>query len=814
MFWPVLRWWLGIELLGLLALPLTMWIFRFLPGRGMAWSKAAGLLLAGYGAWLLTTLGFGSFGTGPVVLAAAGLAGLSWWAARRVTWAALRDEIRQRWRAWLGYEALFLALLLLGIWLRLNGMYGSAIRSTEKPMELMMLSAVLNSPSFPPNDLWLAGYSVNYYYLGYVLIATLKVLSGVALGEAFNLGVATVFALAGLGIAGLLATLTELAGRGGERAPGLAGRLAAIGLGLALVLGAGNQYGALQRIVGSSQINRLENGQLVGVVLQALQGVEPRTVDPASVRPADSTEASSALQPMGGAFDWWAPSRGVYDVVNKVPVVVDGVQRDGEVQAEVITEFPFFSFYLGDMHPHVLVLPWSLLVLALSLALLARPAAPSWRGRDGLELGLGALTIGSLYMLNSWDLPTYGLIYGLALAGAWRRHSPDWRAALRGGGPQLAGVLGGALALFAPFMLTFTSFAGQDQVPPPWDKVPILSKLGKTIGPVLDRTSWSELLAIFGLFLPPLLAWWAGVARARSGWLWVAAFAVAGLVLNAPTLAFFPLAALLLREALRRPDEPATALACLAGGVAVLLLAGVDWVYLRDNFDRRMNTVFKVYYQVWLLLGVTAAYACWALLRREAAGRSRLRTLAWAPLFALLLAGAAVYPYSVLSPSTSPRWNDAPKLLDGLEYFRTAQPGLLEAAEWARANTQPGDRFASSKGSSYQHGGMLAAIAGRSSLLVWPGSHEGLWRSKQPQARDQVGARGNALAGIYTAADPAQDPAALEQAKALLAANKVDYIVVGPDERIDVPGTEFPAMAQLGTLVYDAAGWRIYKVQR
>ena len=31
---------------------------------------------------------------------------------------------------------------------------------------------------------------------------------------------------------------------------------------------------------------------------------------------------------------------------------------------EVIDEFPFFSFLLGDMHPHVLALPFVLLAVA------------------------------------------------------------------------------------------------------------------------------------------------------------------------------------------------------------------------------------------------------------------------------------------------------------------------------------------------------------------------------------------------------------------------------------------------------------------
>ena len=40
-----------------------------------------------------------------------------------------------------------------------------------------------------------------------------------------------------------------------------------------------------------------------------------------------------------------------------------------------ITEFPFFSFLLGDLHPHVMSLPFVLLALGLSYNVLRSPVA-------------------------------------------------------------------------------------------------------------------------------------------------------------------------------------------------------------------------------------------------------------------------------------------------------------------------------------------------------------------------------------------------------------------------------------------------------
>ena len=56
---------------------------------------------------------------------------------------------------------------------------------------------------------------------------------------------------------------------------------------------------------------------------------------------------------------WWRGSR-----------VLTDYNLAGNEQ-EVIDEFPFFSFLLGDVHPHVLALPFVLVVTALALNIFA-----------------------------------------------------------------------------------------------------------------------------------------------------------------------------------------------------------------------------------------------------------------------------------------------------------------------------------------------------------------------------------------------------------------------------------------------------------
>ncbi|MEZ4496677.1 MAG: DUF2298 domain-containing protein [Thermomicrobiales bacterium] len=101
------------------------------------------------------------------------------------------------------------------------------------------------------------------------------------------------------------------------------------------------------------------------------------------------------------------------------------VVYDGAIQT--VNEFPAFGIILGDLHPHFMALPFTIVALATAAAI-ARNATPvGWT-----PVVLAGVLGGALYGLNSWDLPTYfGLI---ALALIWNGQSMGARAiALRVG---------------------------------------------------------------------------------------------------------------------------------------------------------------------------------------------------------------------------------------------------------------------------------------------------------------------------------------------------------------------------------------------
>src|SRR5262245_35973071 len=180
------------------------------------------------------------------------------------------------WRLVLSYEVLF-ALAL--IFLALLRSYNPTPWGTERPMDFALFNAIRSSAAFPPHDPWLAGYSINYYYFGYMLMAAVALISGLAPSVAFNLSLALVFALTALGVAGVVFNLIGLTAREGRRPttddrrpteergstdkrPQIALRVVAVALAVVLVLLAGNQAGPLEIVTGAEISVALKGQQL------------------------------------------------------------------------------------------------------------------------------------------------------------------------------------------------------------------------------------------------------------------------------------------------------------------------------------------------------------------------------------------------------------------------------------------------------------------------------------------------------------------------------------------------------------------------
>ena len=202
-------WWIALQLLGLAAVPIAAVLLRALPDRGYTLSKPLGLMLTGWLAYIVAMLKIAQFDRLLVTLCLLVVAAFSVFLLLR-NGRALLYELRDHFSRPSTLRYVLVAELLFAIafviWAIVRA-YNPDIVDQEKFMDYGFLNAILKSGTFPPNDQWLAGFSINYYYFGYILIAALTALSGVATQVAFNLANVALFALTALGSFGIVHNL-------------------------------------------------------------------------------------------------------------------------------------------------------------------------------------------------------------------------------------------------------------------------------------------------------------------------------------------------------------------------------------------------------------------------------------------------------------------------------------------------------------------------------------------------------------------------------------------------------------------------------
>jgi YYY domain-containing protein len=772
-----LSWWFIVTVCGLVAWPLCFRLFRFLPDRGYSLSKTAGLLAVGYVGWLLGNFGFTLVNPGGMVATLLLVGALSLVALR-----GMADDLREWWSTtrWAVVAVEVLFVVAFATWAYARALNPN-ITATEKPMEFAFLNSVLRTGSQPPGDPWLAGYAISYYHFGYVIMGMLTALSGVKPSVAFNLGIALLFALTALGAFGVTFNLIAAAAAGrdhpsaGRESPGRPRRRLAL------------QAAIFPALLGPLLV-------LLGNFNGFMEVAHHRGwFSPGFWQWLDIKWTNEPPQPAAEGWVpdrflwWWQSSRVIHD-------------RDlFGAEVEVIDEFPFFSFLLGDMHPHVLGLPFVFLGIAFGLNLFRRVEAGADRragefdraAGPGSLLGLlpldwvdllgGAVILGGLSFLNTWDFPIYMFVVVAAYAAAraqregWTRRV--WRdAALLGAALAVSGVL-----LYLPFYIGFRS----------------------QLGGILPNVIFGTRLQQFGVMFGPLLfcvlcvlGWMAVLRRREADWQTGFLAGTAILVSLVAMCVMLVLVAVLLRDrpevaaaingvlggtplenalvlvlarrieierlltpllltgililasalyfGLRRPadaegqapvhpGEPASSLepfVVVLIATGALLTLGPEFVYLRDFFGSRMNTVFKFYYQTWVVWSMAGAFGAWMLLRMAKPAGQAL----FAAGLAAVVGMGLIYP-TLATTTITENWKGTVRdlesrqyaTLDGMAYMATGRSADYEAIRFLNATVKERPVIAEAVGGSYTEYARVSAHTGLPAVLGWP-FHETQWR--------------------------------------------------------------------------------------
>lgn len=544
------------------------------------------------------------------------------------------------------------------------------IRGIERFMDMGVLQSLFLADSLPVHDFWYAGHHLNFYYFGHVVAYAMAQTARLDPFTAFNL------------ISAWMVPVCFL---------------------LSFRLG----FDGLTLLVRRTSLPQRAAAGLLSAFVVTLAG-------PWHILLWFFRRARYLL--IGGDFvTYWYPN-------------------PTRLMPGTITEMPFYSFLVSELHPYVWGFMNGLLVVAALLVLWKRQNSDPvhglpvrerdvWRFRSP-GFFLLAFLLGISYMTNSWDALTLGTLSMTVLVFRFRRRLLS----------SLTGLLLLAPAAYAAGL--------------PWSLFFHLPVDG--LGWVQNRSPVLLWLSFWGgVLLVPVLFWVVAGMKKRK---------------TCPDS----------REAERNGFYFFGAMSL----TVLFFLAFMETVYIRDLLRDgdwyRTNTVFKITSQLWIWLGVMAGpMAAWVLL----VSRGFLRLLAGI-LIGLNLLGQMVYPLKAI-PQARFEWRRFEGFGEepSIRWWKDLYPHDYEAYRFLsgiRDSLPEGDRVRSlveSCGDSFTDTCMFSVFLGWPTIVGWP-VHVWTYRGTY----EIVGHRVNDIGEIYIGRDAGT-------ARELIERYGIDYIITGEAEK-------------------------------
>jgi len=494
-------------------------------------------------------------------------------------------------------------------------------------------------------------------------------------------------------------------------------------------------------------------------------------------------------------YYYWSPIRALFDT------------------NQAITEFPFFSFMWGDFHPHMIGLAFQVLIISLLYAFIcnSRSIFGTEKSTAFFSVLIFGISLGFLFANSSWDYPTYALLSILVIgANQLKRGASLVHSMLSASLPIAVSIF-----LYLPYILAFKAIGA------------------KGIGIVTYPSPIAGFLLVHGL---PLLAIaffalsqkWEDLAVKRIFLLLLSSIILIPLLLILsiiyPVLIFIlPIiffSLLFIFREIRTENgvshEVFFVFCLILGGACILFLSEVFYIrdFLAGGEFQRMISVFKFYYQVWVMWMISAAFCIYYAVKNL---NKKLKK-AFIVCIVILIFASGIYP--VLGTYTWLKGFETSPTLDGTDYLK------YSSIRVDGASIEPqGDYFAicwiskNVKGTpvileavplnapweqqfDYTYYSRVSSLTGLPTLVGWV-FHEHSWGYKtditEPRIKD--------VNVIYSTED-------IELAMKKLKDYDVEYVFVGSLEHMQYPerGLQKFEAENFFTKVYDEKGVQIYEV--
>jgi len=490
---------------------------------------------------------------------------------------------------------------------------------------------------------------------------------------------------------------------------------------------------------------------------------------------------------------WWASTRGFV--------------------SPAFAEYPIWGLIFADLHAHVIAIPFCVVFLGLLFRLLESENQNSDLSIFAHRATLG-FYYGSLFLLNSWDFITYGLIVGLFLwgkvlleFGSGRKFSARVISGL--GDSAIIAVMAGFTLM--PFLLNSSGaikagwgFAERSEFN---SLAQILAHQGAWIGLIFSGFLLKILFEfrIAKHFLNLLVVLLIGLLPVGLGIIsgnhradlipWPIIYLTSGLTLLGAIGAY-----------IFRVNYRYVALSFLvfAGG---LLLCLSELFYLID----RMNTIFKIHSAIWVFLAVSAisisretflrlyfAFSKWKY--PIANFICRILSLHVPAVFSAVIFGGLLSVWIMVQDKKI----DGPRpTLNGTAYLNQQNPEEAAAILWLNKNVKGIATVLEAYGPSYGPFTRIAMNTGLPTVLGWD-----FHVSQRGSAWNDIEMRKRDIKAMYTTSD-------LGLLRMLLLRYGVRYVVLGKLERetYKAPGLDkFERSGGMLSAVFRAGETAIYRV--
>jgi len=629
-------------------------------------------------------------------------------------------------------ETIFFLCIALWAYVRAHE---PSIHGLEKFMDYGFVNSILRTSYFPPKDIWLAPFSINYYFFGHLTAAVLTRLSGISSNISYNLMIATLFAF----------TLT-----GG------------FSILYSMLLKYGKKISILGGILGGTLISLSGNLHTLYAFFVTYKGENP--VPPWLL----------SFTPHLFPNNYWYPN-----ATRFIPLTIH--------------EFPLYSFVVSDLHGHVADIPFVLTILALLYSII------NSRKIFKIQIVFLSFLLAIMYMTNVWDgiiymLLTFFVFLALSLSQVkivfkkTKEFFPIQKIlGFKRVFENLVLEIGITIVLYAVFTIPFSIFFK-----------PFVSGIGilcvskiypnlQKIGPFLfeaDHCQHSpiyQLLILYGFFYFFVFAFFMFLLFTKK-----TGKQTANKSKHFPYLSF--------SEEMGRRNLFILILIALS----TLLIIIPEVLYAKDIYPQhyRANTMFKLVYQSFIMLGIASSYIIIFIL---VSIQKKLLKILFLLISIFLLTLVLIYPYFAIKSY----YSDLKTYLglNGTDYLKNLHPGDLEAIDFLQKNIKGQPVILEAQGDSYTDFARISANTGLPTILGWT-VHEWLWRGTYDIPAPRIEEVRKAYAGTY------------DDTKQIIKKYNISYVIVGELEKSKYPGLDTRKFNLLGHSIFKSKNGKttIFKI--